>query len=316
MKQQSPADQAAEKVLAALRQTEAENSHLQGMIAAFRGTLIEQARWKAELPAFNCEEIGPPDPAKFAEGMPLTGREHLIHLGEMWQTAAERLLPSMAAGFPKIREDLEWLQAAIMDGGLVPDLFLSAAFGGRKHEALEIAGHIDFEPVLLEFVLTQLGKPVAEKRAEVLQPLIKNLTWHKGYCPICGSLPTLSLLKEKEGQRWLRCGFCASTWRFQRTCCPFCDTEELGDRETFFVEGREHERVEVCHRCKRYIPSIDLRNLANEVVLEAAGFGLMHLDAIAQEKGFVPAAALAWNITGGEDKSFTPVMAGDPRGVN
>jgi FdhD protein len=25
----------------------------------------------------------------------------------------------------------------------------------------------------------------------------------------------------KEGQRWLRCGFCATTWRFQRTCCPF-----------------------------------------------------------------------------------------------
>jgi hypothetical protein len=38
-----------------------------------------------------------------------------------------------------------------------------------------------------------------------------------------------------------------------------------------------------------------LRNLANEVVLEVAGLGLMHLDAIAQEKGFVPTAVSAWS---------------------
>ena len=60
------------------------------------------------------------------------------------------------------------------------------------------------------------------------------------------------------------------------------------DFEIIFVEGREHERIEACHQCKKYIPGIDLRNLANEVVLEVAGFGLMHLDAIAQEKGFLP----------------------------
>ncbi|NTU43746.1 MAG: hypothetical protein HGA78_12015 [Nitrospirales bacterium] len=69
--------------------------------------------------------------------MALTVRDYLIRLGEMWQTAAERLIPPMAAGFPKIREDLEWLQAAITDGGFVPDLFLNAAFGGREQEASE-----------------------------------------------------------------------------------------------------------------------------------------------------------------------------------
>ena len=44
------------------------------------------------------------------------------------------------------------------------------------------------------------------------------------------------------------------------------------------------------------LPGIDLRNLANEVVLEVAGFGLMHLDAIAQEKGFFPMSGSRWNL--------------------
>ncbi len=186
-----------------------------------------------------------------------------------------------------------------MAGRFAPDLFLSAVLGGRGTEAREIAAQIGLEVELLAFVLTQIGKPVVEKRAEALQPSIKGLSWNKGYCPICGSFPELSLIKEKEGQRWLRCGFCASTWRFHRSSCPFCDAQESGGLEVIFVEGREYERVEVCHQCRKYIPGIDVRNLADEVVLEAAGFALMPLEAIAQGKGFFPMVGSKWNLLSG-----------------
>ena len=296
MEQEYPADRAAEVMAAALNKAEAENLHLKEVLKAFRAILIEQARWKAELSALEWEEAGTLDTAQFSKGIPISERERLIRLGAQWHTAAERLIPALAAGFPKIRHELEQLQAAVLDGRFAPDLFLSAAFGGREDEAREIAGQIGLEAEVLAFALAQAAKPVVEKRAETLQPLIKGLAWNKGFCPICGSLPELSLLREKEGQRWLRCGFCSNTWRFHRTACPFCDAQEPGGLEIMFVEGREYERVEVCHQCKKYIPGIDLRNLANEVVLEVTGFALMPLEAIAQEKGFLPMFGSRWNL--------------------
>jgi FdhE protein len=300
MEQNHPASESAEMVAAELRKMEAGKSHLRDVLKVFSAILIEQVRWKAELSALDCNAIEAPDATRFGKGIPLVDRERLIRLGALWQTAAQRLIPPLKDGLPKIRETLERLQTAIVEGSFSPDRFLSVAFGGRESDAAEIAGRIDIEMELLGFVLTQMGKPVVERRAEVLQPLIKELAWNKGYCPVCGSPPGLSLLKEKEGQRWLRCGFCAHTWRFHRTTCPFCDNQEPGHAEFFFVEGCEHERVEVCHKCNKYILSLDLRSLANEVVLEVADIGLLHLDAIAQEKGFLPMQGSLWQGLGEE----------------
>jgi FdhE protein len=290
------ADRAAETMASALSKAMAENIHLKDVLKAFNTILIEQARWKAELSAMEYEAAGPLDPAQFSKGIPLSERERLIQLGAQWHRAVERLIPALAAGFPKIRHELEELQAAVRDGRFTPDFFLSAAFGGREGEAQEIAGQIGLQAEVLKFVLAQAAKPVVERRAEILQALTKGFAWNKGICPICGSFPELSLLREKEGQRWLRCGFCSSTWRFHRMSCPFCDAQEPGGLEIMFVEGREYERVEVCHQCKKYIPGIDLRSLANEVVLQVAGFTLMPLEAIAQKKGFLPMSGSRWNL--------------------
>jgi FdhE protein len=288
MEQQSPAGAAAERITTALNRIEAENPHLKEVLQAFRRILVEQARWKVELPVLDYAEIKLPDPERFEQGVSLTDKEWLSRLGDLWPTAAERMIPALIAGFPKIRRELEQLQTAILQRAFAPDRFLSAIFGGRTEEARKHAETPGLNGELLEFVLTQAARPIVEKRAETLAPHIAGLSWHKGYCPICGSLPGLSLLKEKEGQRSLRCGFCANMWRFHRTTCPFCDAQRPDDFELIFVEGRDHERIEACHQCRKYLTGIDVRSLANEVVLEVAGFGLMHLDAIAQEKGYIP----------------------------
>ena len=146
----------------------------------------------------------------------------------------------------------------------------------------------------LLFALHQIAKPVVEKRAESIQPLISEFGWDKGYCPICGSFPEMSRLRGKEGRRWLQCGFCSTTWRFSRTSCPFCETQQPEQRELFFVEGREHEAAEVCHRCRRYLVSIDLRNMAEKVTWEIIDLSLMHLEVIAQGKGFLPMKGTGW----------------------
>ncbi len=281
------ADEAAEKMTAALHAAEKKSGYLTEIVKAFGQTLVEQARWRAELPEVDAHDVSPLDPAKFAVGIPLSGREKLTRLGAVWEQAANRIMPSLAVGFPKIGSELQVIRTALAAGTFPADDFLGAAYGGRLEEAHEIAGQIGVEPKILLFVLVQTAKPVLEKRAQALRPHIAELAWNKGYCPICGSFPELSILRGKEGQRRLRCSFCANEWRFYRSACPCCEAQEPGHGEMIFVDGCEQEFVEVCHNCKTYITGIDTRKLAEEIVPEVMEINLLHLDAIAREKGFL-----------------------------
>ncbi len=51
MEQSALASDAADMMAAALHKIETENRHLEGVLKAFSGILIEQARWKSELTA-------------------------------------------------------------------------------------------------------------------------------------------------------------------------------------------------------------------------------------------------------------------------
>jgi FdhE protein len=174
---------------------------------------------------------------------------------------------------------------------------------GRGEIMDRIALALGTEPLTLKFILGQLLKPFIERLAESYKPLIQNLDWHRGYCPICGSFPELSYLIENEGQRWLRCSLCSHEWRFMRTKCPFCENDDHDKMEFYFVEDRSHERAEICYRCKRYLVSIDLRKCSDEVVLEVAALGMIYLDILAQGKGLLPIAVCAWNIVTPRDIS-------------
>lgn len=297
MEDQVSGKKAVDAVAAALQKLEQEG-HLENVLKAFGKTLIEQARWKAELDGADSFQPGPPNLEFFGKGVPVSDREQLIQLGELWSTAANRIIPCLREGFPLLEQGAMRLWSAILDGSFSPDFFLSAAFGGRVGEVKSSALDIGFEPELLVFVLTQLGKPVVSRRSEMLMGQVRDLPWNRGYCPICGSFPEMSLLKGKEGQRWLRCGFCSAAWRFSRTTCPFCDSQEGGDMELLFVEERQHERVEVCNSCKRYVTGIDLREGADEAVQDVLSLSLVHLEAVAQKKGFQPMKVVGWEIPG------------------
>jgi FdhE protein len=172
---------------------------------------------------------------------------------------------------------------------------MKALLEGQEKKVDDIASTFETSPLILKFILDQLMKPFLEKRIDGIESLIQDLSWHKGYCPLCGSFPELSFLKGAEGQRWLRCGLCGHEWRFMRTKCPFCENDDHEKMELYFVEDREHERAELCYKCNRYIVNIDTRKLAEEVVTEVAAIGMLYLDILAQGKGFLPVALSAWN---------------------
>jgi FdhE protein len=283
---------------------------LENIVQAFQNVLIEKARLKTELA---CQPDLPaelPDRSRFEQGVPLLLQTEPTSFPEdWWQRAAERLLPAMQQGFPKLQDDLRTIEQSLHSRRLSLEQTLEAALQNRADRLAEIISDLGTYPQTFHFALGQLMKPLVEKRAEALAPLIHELPWHKGYCPVCGSMPELAFLKGVHGQRWLRCALCAHHWRFLRLACPFCDNDDPETLIVYFVVGREQERVEACQECNRYVICLDLRSGFDETILDVAALGLVHLDVLTQEKGFSPAAACAWNIVSREDISSMPLAS-------
>ena len=282
----------AENIEAAIAHIRKKTPAFANVAEAFRELLIQRTRLKTEmaLPAHAFK----PDPVRFSQGVAVWLQGSLIPAEDYLRIAVDRLFPAMEKGFPKIAPYLFILKTAITR--FAPDRVIEAILKGQEDMVTETASRLGVDPGLLRFVAVQLMKPFIDKLSEATAPLIAHLEWHRGNCPVCGAYPELSYLSTDAGQRRLRCSVCAHSWRYIRTRCPACENDDQNQMETLFIEDQPQERAELCHRCKHYIVSLDLRKCPQPVVFETAAFGMIHLDVICQDKGYVPMAASAWNV--------------------
>jgi FdhE protein len=155
-------------------------------------------------------------------------------------------------------------------------------------------GYIDFianktglHTWLLSFLAESSVKPSLEAYADSLKGHVDQELWWKGYCPICGSQPERGELGIEAGERFLECSSCAFKWRFKRVVCPFCGNDKSEKLRFFNTEsdGKAY-RVDVCDECKRYIKTIDLREVQGEAVPIVEDIGTLHLDMIAEKEGY------------------------------
>jgi FdhE protein len=145
----------------------------------------------------------------------------------------------------------------------------------------------------LLFLARSCLRPSVEWSAEDLlsrYPLPQ--TWFRGYCPICGSLPALLFL-EGEGERKAYCSWCGTTWGLHRLQCPQCDNRYHESLGYFYVEAEPHYRVQYCRLCKSYFKLIDTRERLDFPYLPLEEWTTLHLDLLAQERGWNLAASPA-----------------------
>jgi len=113
--------------------------------------------------------------------------------------------------------------------------------------------------------------------------------WLRRYCPTCGSLPAMAQLAGADPgrMRLLSCGCCGTRWRFQRTGCPFCesDSQRLA---SVTLEGEPSLRIDHCETCGGYLKTYV--GQGNETLL-LADWSSLHLDLIAQDRGLKRLAA-------------------------
>ena len=149
----------------------------------------------------------------------------------------------------------------------------------------ETAKSLEIDKEVLLFMAHGSIRPSLSLCAGQLATYIdKDTLWGKGYCPVCGSPPAISILRG-EGERFLFCSFCDHEWHSQRIYCPFCENKDQKTLHYFFSEEEEEYRVNVCDKCKRYIKTVDTREIKRSVYPFLEQVATLHLDIIAQNHG-------------------------------
>lgn len=212
---------------------------------------------------------------------------------------------AVAAGMPNITEHISDITSALKNTENVNDL--AKAIWDEDGPLLEkLIENLKVDSQTLVFLGTVSLKPFMVRMEADSAKAIENMQWSKGYCPVCGTFPDLSLLKKSGddnaylkshgGQRWLHCSCCSHEWRFKRNMCPWCESEDYEKLRYLQADEIKNERVDVCDCCNRYFVTIDTRELVVSPDPRVAPLGLVHLDIKAQEEEYIPMAETPWNV--------------------
>ena len=109
--------------------------------------------------------------------------------------------------------------------------------------------------------------------------------WLRGYCPVCGSLPSLLYLMG-EGERLARCSWCGASWNLYRFQCPFCDNRHHDSLGYLYVEEEPRNRIQYCQSCKNYFKLLDVRERFDPPFGPLEEWITLHLDILAQRAGW------------------------------
>jgi FdhE protein len=138
--------------------------------------------------------------------------------------------------------------------------------------------------------------------ARYLRPIVSEFSgwrdeerWLRSYCPACGAVAAMAhLVDAAPGRlRFLSCGCCGSRWRYRRTGCPFCESEDDHRLAALAVEGEAGLRIDYCEACSGYVKTY--AGQGSESVL-LADWTSLHLDIIARDRGLIRYAGSLYQL--------------------
>jgi len=137
--------------------------------------------------------------------------------------------------------------AVLLQGAIVQD---ADALG-------QVAAETDEDPALLATLAHFAALPLLQACGRRAEPIVSQVRWLAGSCPVCAAWPTLAELRGLERTGWLRCGRCGAGWRFAQLQCPYC--ENTDHRQIGYLAAereREARRAMTCSACQGYLKTV------------------------------------------------------------
>lgn len=257
--------------------------------------LLRQARTEAKVvlpPAEACATAE----AMFA-GSPLLLRQDFPFDLKQALDLMPALLDLLERSGEAAAEAARTVRQAMVSGELSPEAVLRGLTSDDDALFAQWRERLPGSPRALDFLATCALLPSLNVAAEQLaQRLPENLPHEHGHCPLCGSLPYISLLRDKEGKRYGVCSFCGFEHRLRRIACAYCDEADQNKLKLFRVAEYPGVRVDVCDTCTMYIKTLDHRELDNDTLPALDDMASVALDVLAQQQGYKRPTLSAWGF--------------------
>lgn len=186
----------------------------------------------------------------------------------------------------EMSESAKSIAESVKTGKLDLEALFAAFLKSDEDYFQKVSDELKIDKKTLGFIVYSSVKPSLTRCAEQLSTHFdKNQPWEKGYCPICGSPPAISIFEE-NGKRFFSCSFCWHKWATKRIFCPFCDNTDHNTLRYFEIESEEEHRLDVCDKCGKYIKTVDTRKTDRGIYPPLEYISTPHLDIKAAETGF------------------------------
>ncbi|MBE1426645.1 FdhE protein [Desulfomicrobium macestii] len=289
-------------------------NEMAGRHVAFR-EIIERFGMLLDRQAEAREELHVVNPAKcayeeerFLGGEPLVAFVNPEEFGPALRQSASKLWPFLGLVFPPLHEALGTIGKRLDEDGDWLNLCLRAIVHGDEEALTQAAALAHVSPDFLFMALQTAYGPCITAHKEALLSLAPAELWRKPHCPVCGSAPDLATLEchsgqtdfliSKGGELWHHCSACSHHWRFVRLECPGCGNQDHKTLVRFSLPDSPREHIYACEKCRHYLPCLDLMESSDKVDLDLTALGLVHLDAVAQSKGYAPLSPAPWTALG------------------
>jgi len=233
---------------------------------------------------------------KLKAGVPVSRQIDLLLPEDSLKEIALSLASAVQEGMPKLSEDLAKIQSLIQEGKIDPADYFQSTVNGEVQAVDSWTKGLKISPSNASFLMSLVSRVVLEIRAREIMATLGAFDWEKGYCPICGEFPSIALIEEEGGKRFLHCSSCGQDWRFTRISCPYCEKETRKDMEYFYVENKTQEAAFVCDQCKKYLVTLYRAGKLFARDMDISAISLIHMDIIMQGKGYEPMSICIWNV--------------------